>query len=81
MSTDEVTTGCPHARNLAYRESDGGELRVWLNWEPGTSLTWIVVIDHGYRLRADVPNEKALDAFYHPYVYIGLDVAALLARS
>ena len=56
-------------RELAYREADGVE--VALLWPIGGRRVLVQVVDGraGRSFELSVEGEKALDAFYHPYVY------------
>ena len=53
---------------LAVRESDG--ITVTLLWDPPTNLLAVVLVDSrgsgSFELVLD-PDERPLDAFYHPY--------------
>jgi len=56
-------------RELASRESDG--LAVVLLWDPRDNAMTVSVADSrtGDRFELAVDGERALDAFYHPFVY------------
>ena len=56
-------------RELAFREADGVE--VALLWPIDGSRVLVRVADGraGRSFELSVEGEKALDAFYHPYVY------------
>jgi hypothetical protein len=56
-------------RELAYRESDG--IEVALLWSTVEDQVLVRVNDAAAEACFDiaVENHKALDAFYHPYVY------------
>ena len=56
-------------RELASRESDG--LAVVLLWHEGEDSVTVSVADSrsGARFELAVENERALDAFYHPFAY------------
>jgi hypothetical protein len=55
-------------KNLAVRKSDG--IMVLLNWYPDENACEVIVnTASGDDVVFNPPNEKALDAFYHPYVY------------
>ena len=55
---------------LAVRENHG--LAVSLFWSSVTGRTRVVVIDQTFEAEyeVDVPPACALDAFYHPFVYL-----------
>jgi hypothetical protein len=57
-------------RELAKRRS--ANLEVTLLWNRQSQRTWISVRDlaNGSESAVIVPNERALDAFRHPYVYM-----------
>lgn len=59
-------------RELDERASSG--TRVRLLWRQGTRQLWVEVREPGMdqALAILVPPERALDAFHHPYAYIGL---------
>jgi hypothetical protein len=79
-STAEEIAMSAHAttrRELAHRSTDG--IDVWLYWEKvGDSLTLELydAKDDEY-FEIEVPRDRAMDAFRHPYVY----VAAAQARE
>ena len=54
---------------LARRESCGDEFT--LLWCRGTSRLWVEIVEGATELArlVPVPADRALDAFYHPYVY------------
>ena len=56
-------------RELASRESDG--LAVVLLWHEAEDSVTVSVADSrsGARFELAVENERALDAFYHPFAY------------
>lgn len=54
--------------SLMEREAHG--LRVELVWHPEAGLTLIVQEGEDVPMVADIPDEKALDAFHHPYCYL-----------
>jgi hypothetical protein len=64
-----TTTDRRQARELASRESDG--LAVVLLWHPRPDAVTVSVADSrtGVRFEVLVDRERALDAFYHPFVY------------
>ena len=64
-----ATTDREPARELASRESDG--LAVVLLWHPRQDAVTVSVADSrtGVRVELLVDRERALDAFYHPFVY------------
>jgi hypothetical protein len=57
-------------RELAHRANDG--IEVWLYWEKvGDSLTLEVYDAKGDEFfQVDVPKDRAMDAFRHPFVYL-----------
>ena len=56
-------------RELAHRSTNG--VSVWLYWEKvGDTLSLEVYDDASEEFfQVDVPRDRALDAFHHPYVY------------
>ncbi len=64
-----ATTNRKDARELASRGSDG--LAVTLLWHPSNDLLTVSVADSrtGDRFELAVEGKRALDAFYHPFVY------------
>ena len=64
-----MTASPPAARELALRESDG--VRVVLLWHPREDALTISVEDArgARRFELEVERKRALDAFYHPFVY------------
>jgi hypothetical protein len=64
-----MSPAIPHTRELANRESDG--VLVLLLWHPAENALTVSVEDArlGDRFDIAVAPERALDAFYHPYVY------------
>jgi hypothetical protein len=58
------------ARELAQRRS--GDIDVLLLWHPGSGQVELCVLDlaTGVSLHVDVPPDRALDAFHHPYAYV-----------
>jgi hypothetical protein len=58
-----------HSRELAARRGHG--LAVVLRWYPCDGAVTVSVADArtGERLEFAVDQERALDAFYHPYAY------------
>jgi hypothetical protein len=63
------TTPEEQTRELASRESDG--LAVVLLWNPARDAVTVSVADSrsGAHFELAVENERALDAFYHPFAY------------
>jgi hypothetical protein len=57
-------------RELAQRRS--GEIDVLLLWHPELDRVELCVLDlaTGVSVHVDVPPDKALDAFNHPYAYM-----------
>lgn len=68
-------------RELAERSASG--TRVRLLWRQGTRHLWVEVRepDRDSALAILVPPERALDAFHHPYAYVGRTHLAPLAES
>lgn len=63
-------------RNLATRKSDG--ILVTLNWYPAENMVEVIVnAPGGNDLVFYPPNNRALDAFYHPYAYAVPELATL----
>jgi hypothetical protein len=64
-----ATAARKHSRELATRQSQG--LAVVLRWYPGEGAVTVSVDDAktGDRFEIVVDRKRALDAFYHPYVY------------
>jgi len=62
-------------RELAHRVSSG--LDVTLYWNTGDNSTSIEVrhIASETTVRAAVPADQALDAFYHPLAHVGYSIA------
>jgi hypothetical protein len=56
-------------RELAVRCTDG--LRITLLWRPSRDDVMVAVADAetGHRIELPVPRERALHAFYHPFVH------------
>jgi hypothetical protein len=56
---------------LAERSNDGIEVR--LLWRRGADEVVLVVSDDrtGVSFGIDVPGDRALDAFRHPFLYVG----------
>jgi hypothetical protein len=64
---------------LAQRKGDGVE--VGLYWRRGTDEVVLVVSDErtGESFGVEVPGERAMDAFRHPFVYVSSPCAGLVA--
>jgi hypothetical protein len=64
-----MTTAATQRSELARRSTDG--IEVSLFWSQPSSRITIELIDNriGERLEFEVANDKALDAFRHPYAY------------
>ena len=64
-----MTARTPAIRELTLRESDG--VRVVLLWNPREDAVTVAVEDActDHRFELAVERERALDAFYHPFVY------------
>lgn len=71
----------PPIRELAERASSG--TRVRLLWRQGTRQLWVELSQPAsdQALAILVPPERALDAFHHPYAYVGAHDLAPLAES
>ena len=57
-------------RELAYRASNG--LEVWLYWDKAGDTLTLEVYDSKSEeyFELEVPRDRALDAFHHPYAYL-----------
>ena len=68
MEGGATTSEPPTIRELAARESDG--VRVVLLWHPREDVVSVSVEDAraGHRFELEVERDRALDAFYHPFV-------------
>jgi hypothetical protein len=57
-------------RELAQRRS--GEIEVFLLWHSALDRVELHLLDlaTGVSLHLDVPPDRALDAFYHPFAYV-----------
>jgi hypothetical protein len=64
-----MTTAATQRSELAHRSTAG--IQVWLFWSQPSNRITIELIDNriGERLEFEVANDKALDAFRHPYAY------------
>ena len=64
-------TPASHLRQLAQRRS--ANLEVTLLWNRRSRRVWISIYDlaNDRQHSARVPPERALDAFNHPYAYLG----------
>jgi hypothetical protein len=60
----------PHLRELAQRRA--ANLEVTLLWNRRSGRVWISIYDlaNEEHASAEVPDERALDAFNHPYAYL-----------
>jgi hypothetical protein len=69
--TEDTMSATTERRELAYRVTDG--INVSLLWTAvGDRLTLEVYDERtGEFLVCDVPRDRALHAFHHPYVYVG----------
>jgi hypothetical protein len=56
-------------RELSQRGGDG--LTVTLAWDDAEDVVILNVVGEGLGLTGQVPKELALDAFEHPFVYLG----------
>jgi len=73
-----------HRRELAQRVSDG--IEVTLYWGPSDGTVVVEVIDHkaDQVFEVEVPSDRALDAFHHPYAYAshhGVEFEDLLPQA
>jgi len=80
----ETSTYESSRRELAHRVSDG--IEVTLYWAKSSGSVVVEVIDHGSEqiFEIEVPSERALDAFHHPYAYAahqGVEYADLLPQA
>jgi hypothetical protein len=68
-------------RELAQRSS--GEIEVFLFWQPALDRVELCVLDSttGVSVHVDVAPDRALDAFYHPYAYMGQPRSASLPAA
>lgn len=66
MTTKEMQDSRPLVE-LDARENDG--ISVSLLWDATTDETFIELETENEWERFEVPNERASDAFAHPYVY------------
>jgi hypothetical protein len=57
------------AQELAYRETDGLKIQLLYRQVGNTVLLHLIDEKLGEELEFPVPNDKALDAFDHPYAY------------
>lgn len=71
VSHREMSSSADHIRELDQRNNDG--IEVTLLWDSVADRVFISVVDgrRGTSLRVDVDPADALDAFHHPYAYIG----------
>jgi hypothetical protein len=71
-STDAVSEPL---RELAVRVAD--DLRVVMSWRPSRNDVVVSVDDArtGERFRLEVPGERAMHAFHHPFAYLALEPA------
>jgi len=62
----------PEFKPIDLMERHYANLHVILYWLRTTNTCYITVVDEhtGKSSYADVPNDKAMDAFKHPFVYI-----------
>jgi hypothetical protein len=56
-------------QELAYRESDGIEIALLWNAAENRIVVQVADARGGGCFEVAVASDKALDAFYHPYVY------------
>jgi hypothetical protein len=71
MEVSREPEAWPSRRELSRRTSGG--LEVALYWDDRTSAVTLSVTDAatGEIFEIEVPGTDALDAFHHPYVYLG----------
>jgi hypothetical protein len=64
---------------LAERNGDG--VQVGLYWRQGTDEVVLVVSDEktGESFGVEVPGDRAMDAFHHPFVYVSSPGAGVVA--
>jgi hypothetical protein len=64
-----MTTAATQRSELAHRSTDG--IEVSLLWSQPSNRITVELIDNRIdeRLEFEVANDKALDAFRHPYAY------------
>ena len=76
MST---TTTTRKRRELAHRAGNG--IEVWLFWEKVADTLTLEVYDTktDEYFEVEVPRDRALDAFHHPYAYAATREPALVA--
>ena len=60
----------PNIRELAHRRS--ANLEVTLLWNRRSHRVWVSIYDlaNDEQRAAPVPQDRALDAFNHPYAYV-----------
>lgn len=56
--------------SVSLAERTGGGITTVLVWHSADNVCEVVVSVGDDTLRQEVPNESALDAFYHPGVYV-----------
>jgi hypothetical protein len=68
----------PGVRELAHRESDG--LTVTLSWDDVDNRVYVGLRDRKTNIQDifEVPQERALDAFEHPYTYRDAKVVSMI---
>jgi hypothetical protein len=68
-------------RELHHRVTDG--IHVTLLWYPATGRVTVEVFDEavGESFELEVPRERALDAFYHPFAYAAFDGVPYTTRT
>lgn len=70
-SLPSLASARKHHRELAYRCSDG--MAVALLWDPATDDLLVCGFDErsGAFFEGPVDRERALEAYYHPYAFVG----------
>ena len=66
-------------RELAHRISGGMEFRLYWNADEDSTCVEIWQPDSGELLLLDVPRERALEAFYHPFAELPRSIEKLSA--
>ena len=66
-------------RELAYRVSGGMEIRLYWNADEDSTSVEVWQPASGELLLLEVPRERALEAFYHPFADLPRSLEALVA--
>ena len=74
----ERTTEQPRRRELAHRNNDGVDIRLF--WSKTENRLTVEVTDarRGERFEVEAPADGALDVFYHPYAYAAIRQTAFV---